>query len=33
VGIDALWHEVVLLGGFATELIAVGVRRSHKTLN
>jgi ABC-2 type transport system permease protein len=33
VGIDALWQEVVVLAGFATVLIAVAVRRFHKTLD
>ena len=33
VGIDALWHEVVVLAGFAAVLIAIAVRRFHKTLD
>jgi len=33
VGIDALWHEVVILAGFAVVLIAAAVRRFHKTLD
>ncbi|HXQ30093.1 MAG TPA: ABC transporter permease [Gemmatimonadales bacterium] len=33
VGIEALWHEVIVLAGFATVLIAVAVRRFHKTLD
>jgi ABC-2 type transport system permease protein len=33
VGLDALWQEVVVLGVFATVLIAAAVRRFHKTLD
>jgi ABC-2 type transport system permease protein len=33
VGLDALWRQVAVLGAFAVALIALAVRRFHKTLD